>query len=118
MVQLELRGVDADGQAVRPRGQLVARQRPLGGEVQPTAVVQGQGMGGDHHARIEAGTEVRGRPFLQNGHQNFPSRCWNLVALPSCRPPSQTDRKSKRLHSSHVDISYADFSLKYRTKYY
>src|SRR5690349_21938500 len=39
-----------------------------------------------------------------------------VVTGPPARPPRGTDRKSTRLNSSHVEISYAVFCLKKKKK--
>src|SRR6266576_2686286 len=47
-----------------------------------------------------------------------PSRTASIADEPSGGHRSPTDRKSTRLNSSHVEISYAVFCLKKKKKYY
>src|SRR5699024_12528558 len=60
-----------------------------------------------------------GKPVLQEHLKKM--RCLTLNTLPMWRPllsmkNYQTDRKSTRLNSSHVSISYAVFCLKKKNK--
>lgn len=55
VTERELRGVDPDGDAARPRVQVVAGQRPLAALVEAAPGVQGEGMGGDHGAAVQQG---------------------------------------------------------------
>src|SRR5699024_11254850 len=45
-----------------------------------------------------------------------PCSASQMASAPSPQPTSRTDRKSTRLNSSHVSISYAVFCLKKKTK--
>src|SRR5690349_13869802 len=63
--------------------------------------------------------------FLMRSFQPAPGRhprriCCNIFRCPTSlarlSPPRKTDRKSTRLNSSHVEISYAVFCLKKKKK--
>src|SRR5437870_10896329 len=54
------------------------------------------------HAAVEVGAQVR----IEVGHPAHPGRCGVAAHVPDL------DRKSTRLNSSHVAISYAVFCLK------
>src|SRR5699024_1021031 len=124
LVQLELGGVHPDGQAVHPRVQVVAGQGTLGALIDRTGSIEGERVGGDHRPLAEpvvdgrsvrCGSTGRGRPGRSSpgrigGHQNFPSRCWNLVALPSCRPPSPTHRPTQRTSWRRPMLGYPNIS--------
>src|SRR5690554_1397068 len=49
-------------------------------------------------------------------HQSFPNDSIKVAIAYDCRHNSQSDRKSTRLNSSHVRISYAVFCLKKKKK--
>src|SRR5690606_42105559 len=74
---------------------------------------------------IVASTPTRVRPLANDRPSSVPETVfvtWNESVLvetgrPTCRPTDQiTDRKSTRLNSSHVKISYAVFCLKKKNK--
>src|SRR5204862_7067868 len=60
------------------------------------------------------GSKLAGRPALHNGKaRNLPQRIGHTLDLPFLNVlRSHEDRKSTRLNSSHVEISYAVFCLK------
>src|SRR5438067_7322940 len=61
-------------------------------------------------------------PKTQNAVHDNRGNCDGLSALPACKrrrlDDVTTDRKSTRLNSSHVSISYAVFCLKKKTSNY
>src|SRR5690606_7316796 len=80
-------------------------------------VTRGQGMGGaDDDARVITGfVDLGGAPARFHGHCIQGRRTIGLailVVIPGRQLRGQPDRKSTRLNSSHVKISYAVFCLK------
>src|SRR5699024_11877389 len=65
---------------------------------------RGRARGGQHHLRPRAGSVRPGGPAHPRREARRVGRC------------DRADRKSTRLNSSHVSISYAVFCLKKKTK--
>src|SRR2546426_7593348 len=58
------------------------------------------------------------RPWASRSHAavSIPARANGLPRTPACSAASTADRKSTRLNSSHLVISYAVFCLKKKNK--
>src|SRR5439155_13380600 len=111
---------DASREAIRPRPQEAAQgpragEGLLGAQEQELPVREGAGRA---LARLRLsrpqGQEADVPPALDHPHQRRCPAARSLVQ-PVHRGPE--DRKSTRLNSSHVAISYAVFCLKKKTKY-
>src|SRR5690606_40517814 len=69
-------------------------------------------QGGDHRVeQVEGFLPARGRLPRADPEVDFPFEVEQLLPV-QARPMLKTDRKSTRLNSSHVKISYAVFCLK------
>ena len=96
IADLELRGVDADRDAARARGQIIARERALPPLVQLALGVERQRMRGNHHA-----VAAVSRASVPCGHQNLPSRVSKCVGLSCVAPPMPIQSATHLDHLLH-----------------
>src|SRR5256885_3277621 len=76
-----------------------------------TATIEGQ----NRIARIMQKTSLRHEVRPIAGRAMHRDHCGTGIACDRDEPPAQRDRKSTRLNSSHLVISYAVFCLKKKT---
>src|SRR5437660_6654255 len=67
---------------------------------------------GEQRGDLRAKTSCSSILFIYSISENVPDFFLHAPSMPRCAPWTEQDRKSTRLNSSHVAISYAVFCLK------